>query len=96
MDFDQADLKDLEVAIADQLYIQIASWNLSLGDAGLARSLAIECIAHIEDGPAFAVEKALAAVRVPIAGGKTQLPLGELIPTGQVHDLIELIEPYCR
>ncbi len=96
MNFDQADLKDLEVTIADQLYMQIASWNLYLGDAGLAKSLAIECMAHLEEGPSIAAEKALETIQVSIAGGKTKLSLGQLMPAGQVHDLIELINPYCR
>ena len=96
MNFDQADIKDLELSIADQIYIQIAKWHLYLGDAGLAKSLAIECMAHLGEGPDLAVEKALRSIRVPIAGGKTHLPLQELIPHGQVLELIDLISPYYR
>ncbi len=96
MSIDQAYLKDLEASIADQLYIQIANWHLYLGDAGVAKSLAIECLVRLEDGPELAVEKALASVQVSIAGGKSQLSLGELIPSSQVHDLIDLIAPFSR
>jgi hypothetical protein len=34
-------------------------------------------------------------VLVPIGGG-TRLPLARLIPTGQLQDLEEVLEPFCR
>ena len=41
MTLSATDLKDLELALADRLYVQVASWHLYLGDAGLAQTLAI-------------------------------------------------------
>ena len=96
MNFDQSELADLEVSIADQIYLQIAKWRLYLGDAGLAKSLAIECFAYLDGPPDQAVSKALKSVKVPIADGTKTLPLEELIPDGQVVELIEIISPYCR
>ncbi len=70
MSLSAGDLKDLEVALADRLYLQVAGWHLYLGDAGLAETLAIECAAR--------------------------LPLARLIPAGQLRDLEEVLEPFCR
>ncbi|QVL52678.1 MAG: DUF3181 family protein [Cyanobium sp. M30B3] len=90
------DLHDLEVALADRLYVQIAGWHLYLGDAGLAQTLAIECAARLDQGSAVCARQALEAVQVPIGGGATRLPLARLVPAGQLRDLEEVLEPFCR
>jgi len=35
-------------------------------------------------------------VQVPIGGGATRLPLARFVPTGQLQDLEEVLEPFCR
>ena len=89
-------LRELESLIADRLYIQIEKWNLSLGNAGLAEALAIECQVNLKDGPTLAAQKALEAVQVEFGGGKSRLPLSRLISSSQIFDLEEILEPYCR
>ena len=89
------DLEDLTGAIADRLYIQIASWHLYLGDAGLAETLAIEAAGRLEQGPGVAARQSLEAVQVPVGGGATRLPLARLLPAGQLRDLEELLAPYA-
>ncbi len=89
-------LRELQVEISDRLYIKVASWNLYLGDAGLDETLAIECNAHLDQGASIAAQKALEAVQVPLGGGETRLPLKRLIPSGQIFDLEEILDPYCR
>lgn len=96
MSLSASDLKDLEVALADRLYLQVAGWHLYLGDAGLAQTLAIECAARLDQGAAVCARQALEAVQVPIGGGGTRLPLARLIPAGQLRDLEEVLEPFCR
>lgn len=96
MSLSASDLKDLEVALADRLYLQVAGWHLYLGDAGLAQTLAIECAARLDQGMAVCARQALEAVQVPIGGGGTRLPLARLIPAGQLRDLEEVLEPFCR
>ncbi len=91
-----SDLKDLEVALADRLYLQIAGWHLYLGDAGLAQALAIECAARLDQGAGVCARQALEAVQVPIGGGATRLPLARLVPSGQLRDLEEVLAPFCR
>ncbi len=96
MSLSAGDLKDLEVALADRLYLQVASWHLYLGDAGLAQPLAIECAARLDQSAAICARQALEAVQVPIGAGSTRLPLARLIPAGQLSDLEEVLEPFCR
>jgi hypothetical protein len=95
MKLSAADLEDLSKAIADRLYIQVASWHLYLGDAGLAEPLAQEGAARLELGAEVAARQALEAVQVPIAGGTTRLPLARLLPAAQLRDLEELLQPYA-
>ena len=46
----QIRISDLENVISEKIFIKIEKWNLYLGDAGLARNLAIECISNIDRG----------------------------------------------
>jgi hypothetical protein len=89
------DLDELSRGIADRLYLQVASWHLYLGDAGLAQPLAIECAARIDQGAAVSARQSLEAVQVPIGGGSLRLPLARLLPPGQLRDLEELLQPFC-
>ncbi len=96
MSLDLAELKELKGSIADRIYLQVASWHLYLGDAGLAEALAIECNANLDKGAGVAARKALEAVQVPIGGGSTNLPLSRLMPPTQLLDLEDILDPYCR
>ena len=93
---DSSQINDLAVSIADRLFIQVGNWNLYLGDAGLAKDLAIECQANFEQGANVAARKALEAIQVKLGGGNTSLPLSRLIPSNQLFDLEEILDPYCR
>ena len=93
---DSSQIHELSVSIADRLFIQVGNWNLYLGDAGLAKDLAIECQANFEQGANVAAKKGLEAIQVKLGGGKTSLPLSRLIPSNQLFDLEEILEPYCR
>ena len=96
MTLDPVELRELQIALGDRLYIQVASWNLYLRDAGLAENLALECNANLDLGSSVAARKAVEAVQVQLAGGTTRLPLARLIPSGQIFDLEDILDPYCR
>ena len=89
-------INELEISIADRLFIQVGNWNLYLGDAGLAKDLAIECQANFEQGASVAAKKGLEAIQVKLGGGQASLSLSRLIPSNQFFDLEEILEPYCR
>ena len=95
MSLSASDLQDLQSTLADRLYVQISGWHLYLGDADLASALAVECSARVHQGAEVAARQALDAVKVPLAGGASQLPLAKLIPPAQLRDLEEILEPYC-
>ena len=95
MSLSAQDLDELTRAIADRLYVQVAHWNLYLGDAGLAEQLAIECAARLDQGASVSARQALEAVQVPIGGGVTRLPLARLVPPGQLRDLEDVLAPYA-
>ena len=92
---DSSHINELAETIADRLFIQVENWNLYLGDAGLAKDLAIECQANFDEGANIAARKALEAIQVKFGGGNTRLPLSRLIPPNQFFDLEEILEPYC-
>jgi hypothetical protein len=89
------EIRDLQLELADRLYIQIGGWHLYLGDAGLAETLAIECAARLDQGPGVCARQALEAVQVPIGGGSSKLPLARLVPPGQLQDLEDLLASRC-
>ena len=93
---DASQINELVVSIADRIFIQVGNWNLYLGDAGLAKDLAIECQANFDQGANAAAKKGLEAIQVKLGGGTTILPLSRLIPSNQLFDLEEILEPYCR
>ena len=94
MTLSSSEIRDLQLAIADRLYIQIGGWHLYLGDAGLAEALAIECAARLDQGADVCARQALEAVQVPIGGGSSKLPLARLLPAGQLQDLEELLSQH--
>ena len=96
MSLPASELQDLQAALADRLFVQISGWHLYLGDADLAGPLAIECSARIDQGAGVAARQAIEAVKVPLAGGATHLPLARLLPPAQLRELEEILEPYCR
>ncbi len=91
-----AELRDLELAIGERIYLQISKWHLYLGDAGLAKDLAIECSAYFEQGPQIAAINGLKSLQVSVAGGKTSFPLEFFISSSQIQELEDILDPYCR
>ena len=65
----QIRISDLENIISEKVFIKIEKWNLYLGDAGLARNLAIECISNKNQGPLEAAKISLKAINVKVGDG---------------------------
>ena len=65
----QIQISDLENVISEKVFIKIEKWNLYLGDAGLARNLAIECISNKDQGPLGAAKLSLKAINVKVGDG---------------------------
>ena len=65
----QIRISDLENIISEKVFIKIEKWNLYLGDAGLARHLALECISNKDQGPLEAAKLSLKEINVKVGDG---------------------------
>ena len=90
----QISISDLENSISEKVYIKIEKWNLYLGDAGLARNLAIECISNKNQDPLEAAKISLKAINVKVGDGVNSIPLINLITTSQILELEEILESF--
>jgi len=90
----QLRISDLENIISEKIFIKIESWNLYLGDAGLARHLAIECISNKNQGSLEAAKISLKAINVKIGDGVNNIPLMNLITNSQILELEEILESF--
>ena len=93
MDF-QVRISDLENIISEKVFIKIEKWNLYLGDAGLARNLAIECISNKDQVPFEAAKISLKAINVKVGDGVNSIPLINLITNSQILELEEILESF--
>ena len=87
-------ISDLENSIAETICLKIEKWNLYLGDAGLARKLAIECLSNTSKGIKNAVEIALESVQVSIGESSYKISLSKFIIASQKKDLENLLEDF--
>ena len=90
----QISISDLENVISEKVFIKIEKWNLYLGDAGLARSLAIECISNKDQGSLEAAKLSLKAINVKVGDGVKSIPLINLITKSQILELGEILESF--
>ena len=90
----QIRISDLESIISEKVFIKIEKWNLYLGDAGLARLLAIECISNNDQGPLEAAKISLKAINVIVGDGVNSIPLINLITNSQILELEEILEKF--
>ena len=90
----QIRISDLENLISDKVFIRIENWNLYLGDAGLARNLAIECISNKDQGASEAAKISLRAINVNVGDGVESIPLNNLITSSQILELEEILESF--
>jgi len=87
-------ISDLENLIAETICLKVEKWNLYLGDAGLARKLAIECLSNISKGIKNAVEIAMESIQVSIGNGSEKIALSRFIIASQKQDLENLLKDF--
>ena len=87
-------ISDLENIISEKFFIKIEKWNLYLGDAGLARHLAIECISNKDQGPSEAAKISLKSINVKIGDGVATISLIILVTAPQILELEETLERF--
>ena len=89
-------ISDLDNIISEKVFIKIEKWNLYLGDAGLARNLAIECISNKNQGPLEAAKISLKAINVKVGDGVNSIPLINLITYSQIRELEDILESFFK
>jgi len=92
----QIRISDLENIISEKVFIKIEKWNLYLGDAGLARNLAIECISNKDQAPLVAAKISLKAINVKVGDGVNSIPLINLITNSQILELEAILESFFK
>ena len=90
----QITISDLENIISEKIFIKIEKWNLYLGDAGLARNLAIACISNKDQGASEAAKISLKEINVKVGDGVKSIPLINLITSSQIIELEEILESF--
>ena len=90
----QIRISDLENVISEKIFIKIENWNLYIGDAGLSRYLAVECISNKDKGPFEAAKLSLKAINVKVGDGVNSIPLINLITNSQILELEEILESF--
>ena len=90
----QIQISDLANIISEKIFIKIEKWNLYLGDAGLARELAIECISNKDQGALEAAKISLNEINVKVGDGVKSIPLVNLITSSQIIELEEILESF--
>ena len=88
----QVQISELENMISEKIFIKIEKWNLYLGDAGLARTLAIECISNFNKGSQEAAKLSLNEIKVKIGDGKEKISLSKFVTSSQITDLEEILD----
>lgn len=86
-------IEALAAAIADKIYIDVAKWHLYLGDAKLHTPLAEAFFPELEARSISEakVEAILRQTSIALGGGRTTVPLRDLIPRSNQSDLYELL-----
>ena len=90
----QIQISDLENIISEKVFIKIEKWNLYLGDAGLARNLALECISNKDQSASDAAKISLQAINVKVGDGVKSIPLINLVTSSQILELEEILESF--
>ena len=94
MSLNNTAIYDLENLISERISIRIEKWNLYLGDAGLARKLAIECLSNLDKGSKDAALDGINSISVSVGSIGNKIPLSQLIISSHIKDLEEILEKF--
>ncbi len=89
-------IENLAAEIGENIYIDVAKWHLFLSDAHLHTILAEKLYPSLLNN-SLNEDEILAILReipVKLGGGKTELPLIDLLPMRCQVNLIDLLENY--
>ena len=89
-------IEALAAEIGEEIYIDVAKWHLFLSDAHLHMVLAERLYSLMANNSLNEdkVLKILREITVELGGGKTKLPLIDLLPMQCQVNLLDLLEDY--
>ena len=92
------EIEALAAKIGDNVYIDVAKWHLYLNDAKLHTVVAEKVYPLLEDNSVSeeAITQILQSIPIKLGGGKTELPLLDLLPMQCKMNLLDLLEEYQR
>lgn len=92
------EIEALAAKIGESIYIDVAKWHLYLNDAHLHTTVAEQVYPLLEDDSLNedGVTAILQGILVKLGGGKTELPLGDLLPMQCKVNLLDLLEEYQK
>ena len=90
------EIESLAAKIGENIYIDVAKWHLYLNDAKLHTTVAEKAYPLLEDNSISEdnVTQILREIPVKLGGGKTELPLLDLLPMQCKVNLLDLLEEY--
>jgi len=94
MNVNPSTISDLENLIAERICLKIEKWNLYLGDAGLSRRLAVECISNMQMSSQDAAETSLKSILINIGGGNENISLYKFVAKSQVKELEDILDKF--
>merc|ERR1712216_767954 len=84
--------------IGDDVYVQVNAWRLYTRDMkfhdGLAKVFAVKIAQNGNKIDDAVIDEVLGVVRVPLGGGKSDFPLGDLCPSPSVNNLKNILRDY--
>jgi hypothetical protein len=85
-------------AIGRDVYVQVGAWRLYVKDMkfhdGLAKVFAVKLAANGNSVDDAVIHDVLSVVRVPLGGGKADVPLEDLCPSASVNNLKNVLRDY--
>ena len=92
------EIEALAAKIGENVYIDVAKWHLYLNDAHLHTVVAEKVYPILEEDSLSedAVTNVLQSIPIKLGGGKTELPLNELLPMQCKMTLLDLLEEYQK
>ena len=92
------EIEALAAKIGENVYIDVAKWHLYLNDAHLHTVVAEKVYGILEEDSLSedAVTNVLQSIPIKLGGGKTELPLNELLPMQCKMTLLDLLEEYQK
>jgi len=89
-------IEALAANIGDVVYIDVAKWHLYLNDAKLHTLVAQRLYPMIDEDRISEAEvtRILQDIPIPLAGGRKQMPLMDLVPMACMGDLLRVLEDF--